>query len=48
MLGGLEESMGKLQESFSQREAALVREKEAALEELRLVGVCPVYELLCQ
>ncbi len=48
VLGGLEESMGKLQESFSQREAALVREKEAALEELRLVGVCPVYELLCQ
>ncbi len=42
VLGGLEESMGKLQESFSQREAALVREKEAALEELRLVGICLV------
>ncbi len=39
VLGGLEESMGKLQESFSQREATLVREKEAALEELRSVGI---------
>ncbi len=35
MLGGLEVSMGRLQESFSQREEALLTEKEGALEELR-------------
>ncbi len=35
VLGGLEESMGKLQESFCQREAALLADKEQALEELK-------------
>lgn len=35
VLGSLEESMGRLQEGFNQREATLVQEREKAEEELR-------------